>query len=209
MISARYAVAVCAVAALALVPTLIHSYAGVVVTDARTTALIPERLAGYASVPSGRDALWGSRRFESQDWIERRYTTSGDEVVLTVLRSYDLKVLYHHPENDVAYGAGFLRSETVRLPERPDVPLHVLHSDVDGGAAAVYVLHYGDRLIDDPYVFQIRTAGELLFSGRRQMTLFFAHDTSARKDDRPETSGAARLVLAALDGFLASDRAAR
>jgi hypothetical protein len=209
VISPRYAVAVAVVVALALVPTIIHSYAALEIEDTLSTRLIPDTLAGYSSVPSSRDAAWGSRRFQSQDWMERLYTARGDEVLLTVLRSYDLKILYHHPENDVAYGAGFLRHEVVRRPDRPDVPLHVLHTDVDGGAAAVYVLHYGGRLIDDPLVFQIRTAGELLFSGRSQMTLFFAHDKSAAKGVKVETSGAAAVLLAALDRFLAADRAPR
>ncbi len=56
---------------------------------------------------TNRPADWGRRRFESQDWTERRYVSGGDQVVLTVVRSFDLKALYHHPELAVAYGADF------------------------------------------------------------------------------------------------------
>ncbi len=128
MISTRYVPAACAVVLLALVPTVIHSYAGLVVKDARSTASIPMTVAGFTSVPSSRDAGWGKRRFESDDWFERRYLSGADEVLLTVLRSYDLKRLYHHPELDVAYGAGYLSEEIVELDGAKGVPVHLLRA---------------------------------------------------------------------------------
>ena len=72
VISTRYVPAACAVVLLALVPTIIHSYAGRGREGRRSTASIPTTLAGFISVPSARDAGWGKRRFESDDWFERR-----------------------------------------------------------------------------------------------------------------------------------------
>ena len=134
VISTRYVPAACVVIALALVPTIIHSYVGTVIKDGRTTAAISPTVAGFTSVPSDRDAGWGKRRFESDDWIERRYLSGNEEVLLTVLRSYDLKRLYHHPELDVAYGAGYLTEEIVELPGAEGVPVHFLRAseETDG-----------------------------------------------------------------------------
>src|SRR5688572_26522482 len=70
VISRRFLPLVCALIAMALVPTLIHSYFESTIEDGLTTATIPLSLAGYDGRPSGRDPSWGERRFESGDWIE-------------------------------------------------------------------------------------------------------------------------------------------
>jgi hypothetical protein len=202
VISPRYAPAVCIALALALVPTIIHSYAGVVVTDTLATAAIPTTLAGYTSVPSTRDAGWGQRRFESYDWFERRYLLGSREVLLTVIRSYDLKKLYHHPELDVAYGAGYLRYDVHRTKEHPDVPVHLLSTDVDKVSTAVYALHYDGGFVEDPIAFQIRTAGALLFSGRKPMTLLFARDVGPTDGLTPEAYPSTQVLFAAIDAFV-------
>jgi len=201
VISPRYAPAICVLLALALVPTVIHSYVGVVETDTRTTNSIPALLAGYPSSPSGRDAGWGARRFEATDWFERRYTSTTDEVLLTVLRSYDLKVLYHHPELDIAYGTPFLRQETRTFPDHPDIPIHVLYTDIERGSIALYALHYDNSFVADPLLFQFRTATDLLFSGRKPMTLIFARDVSAPDGAKVETLPVTALLFAAIEQF--------
>ena len=201
MISGRYAPAVCAVVALALVPTIIHSYAGTLVQDGRSAASIPMTLAGFTSVPSSRDAGWGKRRFESDDWFERRYLSGNDEVLLTVLRSYDLKRLYHHPELDVAYGAGYLTEDTIELKDAAGVPVHLLLASAENGGSAMYALHYGDEFVRNPLWFQVRLAGELLFSGRRPMTLLFARDIRGSKGRDPESFPSARVLAAAAEHF--------
>lgn len=71
MLSSRYALAVCVALLLALVPTIIHSYAGLVVNDGRTTASIPSTLLAYSSTPTKRSAEWGESHFDSHDWFER------------------------------------------------------------------------------------------------------------------------------------------
>jgi hypothetical protein len=201
MISTKYAVAACAVILLALVPTIIHSYAGLVVQDGRSTATIPTTVAGFTSLPSARDKGWGKRRFESDDWIERRYLSGSDEVQLTVLRSYDLKRLYHHPELDVAYGAGYLTEDIVELADAPGVPVHRLRASSETGNTALYTLHYGDEFISDPLWFQVRVAGELLFGGRKPMTLIFARDMRGRKGASPDSYPSARVLVPVMQQF--------
>lgn len=203
MISSRYAPAVCVLVALALVPTIIHSYTHTVSKDGLTTAAIPLSLEGAPSTQTEHDAAWGQRRFDSFDWIERRYRLGDGDVLLTVLRSYDLKKLYHHPELDVAYGTGFLRYEVKRPGSRQDLPLHVL-SDLDRQATAVYALHYGAGFIEDPIAFQVRAAGELLFSPRQAMTLLFARDLKPSQAKALEQYPSTRVLLSAIDSFLQS-----
>src|SRR5688572_503232 len=202
MMSSRYAPAVCVALVLALIPTIIHSYVGVVAADPLTTGAVPFVLEGYRGEPTTRNPDWGRRRFESHDWFERQYTAAGDAVVLTVVRSYDLKALYHHPELAVAYHlASFSGSRTVAPQDRPDMPVHVLTND-DRGPIGLYVLHYDGRFVADPIRFQIRTAGELLFTGRKPMTLFFVRDDAPAGGVGPLELPAKRLLFEAIDQFV-------
>jgi hypothetical protein len=201
VISPRYAAAVCVMLVLALVPTVIHVYAGAVVDDGRSAAAVPMVLNGFASEATNRPADWGRRRFESQDWTERRYLSGGDQVVLTVVRSFDLKALYHHPELAVAYGADFEPSRVQTFEPQPDVPVFVLEPRTEG-PAAFYVLRYGDAFVTNPILFQIRTAGELLFTGRQAMTLFFAQQAGpSRVAGELSQQPALKVLLAAVRAF--------
>ena len=209
MISPRYGVAASVILALALVPTIIHSYVRMVVTDGLTAASIPANLRGFRSTPSPRDAGWGKRRFESDDWFERTYrgASTGDEVLLTVLRSYDLKRLYHHPELDVAYGAGYLTHDIVRVSDLPGVPVHVLDTATEAHGTALYVLHYDGGFVQDPLWLQARVAGQLLFSGRKPMTLIFARDVRGQKGATPDTYPSAKVLAQAVQHFVGQARA--
>jgi hypothetical protein len=201
VISPRYAAGACLVIAAALVPTVIHSYMGVVVKDGLQTASIPAALDTYTSVPTGNDADWGRRHFESEDWFQRVYTSGPNQVRLTVLRSYDLKRLYHHPENDVARGAGLFAHEVITLPGLADVPVHLLRTETEEKGSAMYVLHYDDAFVADPMWFQVSLAGRLLFSGRRPMTLLFAHDVLGSKGPSPDMYPSAHVLKAAVTAF--------
>ena len=201
MIAHRYLPILCVLLAAALVPTLIHNYSGDVEVDGRRAAAIATMLADYTSTPTDRSATWGKRRFESDDWIERHYTKGGDTVRLTVVRSYDPKSLYHHPELAISYGEQFSGEEIARLSNRDELPVHMLVPEEQEETAAAYVLHYGDRFIDNPIVFQIQTAGELLVSRRRPMTIFFGIANSANRKALME------VLLAAVDDFLAQQPA--
>jgi hypothetical protein len=202
MISLRYVPVTCVLLALSLVPTIIHSYSTGSVDDGRRTADLPGILAGMTSTPSERNAGWGKRRFDSDDWTERDYRAqTGATVRLTVVRSDDAKTLYHHPELAVAYGTSFVGEDVERFPQRPEVPVHVLKPGPGVTARAMYVLHYDTRFIDAPIPFQVRTAGELLFSRRKPMTLFFALDKQPRESTVAQSSSAT-LLFAAVDAFL-------
>jgi hypothetical protein len=201
MISLRHAPATCVLLAFAIVPTVIHSYAAGTADDGRRTSAVPQVLAGMPSKPSERNPNWGKRRFDSDDWMERNYQAAdGGMLRLTVIRSADAKAVYHHPELAVAYGTSFVRTQVVRFPERPDVPVYVLTPGPGVEADGLYVLHYDTRFVENPISFQLRTAGELLFSRRKPMTLFFVN-ASGRDRDAAKTS-AAKLLFAAVDSFV-------
>jgi hypothetical protein len=202
MLSSRYAPAICVALLLVLVPTIIHSYAGLVVDDGRRTASIPATLSTYSSVQAKRPVRWGESHFDSHDWFERDYRSDGDTIVLTVVRSFDLKALYHHPELAVAYHDAKFDQSSIQTPaDRPSMPVHVL-TNANGGAVAMYVLLYDGRFIDEPIRFQLRTAGELLFTGRKAMTLFFVLDETP-EGVAPLQLPAARLLFEAVDHFTA------
>lgn len=204
MMSLRYVPAMCLLFALALVPTVIHSYVGVEERDDRRSAAIDSSLSGYTSVPSTRDAAWGARVLGSFDWLERRYIHGSDEVVLTVARSYDLKQLYHHPELVLAYGTSFTKHEVRRFASQPQIPVNVLSQAAEGGSLGLYVLHYEGEFVESPLLFQFRTAAELLLRGRKPMTLFFLRDTRVPPDPDVETLPATRLLFQAIDQFVQS-----
>jgi hypothetical protein len=178
---------------------VIHSYVGITVDDSRTTTMIPATLAGYTSTPTDRDDQWGQRQFESFDWTQRQYRAADDLVTLTVVRSYDLKTLYHHPE--LAVTEVDLPRYAVERWLGDDTPVHVLQGRAPGDPLALYVLHYDGRFVERPVLFQLQTAGELLFGGRRAMTLFFVLDATPSIDTPVESSGAAQLLLAAVESF--------
>jgi len=202
MVSARFATLVCVLIGAALVPTVIHSYAGIREDDGRRTTNVPTSLQGYEGTPSSRDQGWGGRRFDSHDWNERRYSSGSKNVLLTIVRSYDLKKLYHHPELDIAYGSAFNSQQVVRVSDRPDMPIHVLRGMGDVAISGAYVLEYEGAFIADPIQFQLRAVGEMLFHGRRPMTVFFARDLEPHVPTQPaETLPSVMLARAAADAF--------
>jgi len=208
MISGRFLSIVCALVGVTLVPTLIHSYAEFAVHDGLTAQAIPDSLVGYPCTPSGRNETWGERKFESFDWVERMCKSGTDTVKLTVVRSYDPKTLYHHPELAVAYGPSYAKAEVRRFTLRPEIPVHMVYANQNGGAVAMYVLLYDGRFVEDPIWFQMRTAGELLFSGRKAMTLFFVTDENVSATADVDALPSSRLLFASIDQFLAPSASA-
>jgi hypothetical protein len=198
MTAVRYARPLLVLLVLALIPTVIHSYAGLTIDDGRSTSMIPVAIDGYATSPGPRNSGWGRRRFETDDWFSRRYVSASAKVTLTAVRAYDLKALYHHPELAVAYDTPFSRHDVRYLPSHPDVPVHVLTGD---NAVGLYVLMYADTFVADPVWFQLRTSGALLFSGRRPMTLLFAQQATLARANDVADSDAARVLFAAVDAY--------
>ena len=72
MFSHRYALPVVLLLAVALVPTVIHSYMQARNDDGRSAKDIPTTLAGIKSKPYTRhNDAWVMDMFASDDWIER------------------------------------------------------------------------------------------------------------------------------------------
>jgi hypothetical protein len=200
MLSSRHAPLVLVMLLVALIPTVIHSYLDSSVSDGRLAAAIPARLGGEAGVPTTRRPGWGMDRLAAHDWIERSFGPA-PAVRLFVGRSFDLKKLYHHPELAVDYGPDYGRTTTISLPQRPGLPVHLLvASSGNRDRVSMYALSYDDQFVGDPIAFQLRTSLQLVFSGRRPMTLFFVTQDLAERAD-PATSRAAAILLDAIAAF--------
>ncbi|MEC4678120.1 MAG: hypothetical protein VST69_05135 [Nitrospirota bacterium] len=205
MISSRYALPFIVLAVMALVPTLMHSYAGLTSEDGRSTQAIRDSFADLRSDETNRKAKWVKKTFESTDWIERTYENrEGGPLLLFVGRSYDPKRLYHHPELGLLSGSDLEALGTVELAQKPGRPIHLLKGKRAEGNAdlVVYALLYEDQFVDNPYFFQLKNALSFLFQARKPMTLFFVYDASALPERALEDSRAVFLLNEAIDDFL-------
>ena len=200
--SPRYATPVALVLLLALLPTAIHSYVGLRVEDHLTTAGIPTTLEGFVGTKTSRRDNWGERRFDATDWTERTYFAGSQEVRLLVARSFDLKKLYHHPELAATDGIDLRPMGLTPLGDGLG-SVHALSSTDNGRRQlALYALVYDGVLIEDPVWFQLRTAGKLLITGRKQMTLFFAHQVDVPENQAAQETAAATVLKAAVTAFV-------
>jgi hypothetical protein len=199
--STRYLPWASALLALALVPTVIHTYIGASTDDGRTTAAIPLRLGGFDALPAERSVAWARRELASTDFLERRY---GPDVTLFAARSYDAKRLYHHPELAIAHGEDYQQKRVVRPQARPSVPLHVLTGP---GRTAAYAVFYGDEFIEDPIRFQLKSALALVFRPTRLTTLLLVRAPRSYPVDNFESSPLMTVLIAAVDSFVAQPRA--
>lgn len=203
MIAPRFSLAVAVLLGLALVPTVIHEYVGLSVDDGRVATAVDTQLAGLTGTATGRKSSWTERKFESDDWVERWYTDDKERIQLLVVRSYDLKRLYHHPELAIVQSDDLVSRGVVRLPHRDELPIHVLDSrQPSRHGIAMYALHYDNEFVDNAMRFQLRTAASLLIGGRRKMTLFFVHDVDVPRDSSLEHLPATRVLLGAVDSFM-------
>ena len=201
MISSRYGLVVALLLALALVPTVIHSYYGFLHQDGLTTEAIAADLAGFHSKATDRKSQWVKDMFDSEDWIERRYFYGrGKSARLFAARSYDLKRLYHHPELGILYGIDLKDEGIHRLPGSPEVPVRLLRRRTGKGAAA-YTLLYDDEFVSNPIGFQLKTSFELVFSPRKELTLLLVFDKDLPSNHAFEDSPAARILVSAVESF--------
>ena len=208
IVSTRYAAATAVLVALALVPTAIHGYLGYRVDDGLRASGVPAVLETLASRPGTRNEGWMRRNFGTSDGIDRWYG-DGERLRLSVVRTYDPKAVYHHPELALSYrDAQFDPGERSALPRRPEVPVTVLHGLDRSGDLVVYALHYGDQFVGNPVAFQLKLAASLLVRGRRPMTLFYVHDHAPAPTSDLAQQPAMRLLEAAIDGFFAQASAA-
>ncbi len=203
MISSRYAIPVILLLFLALIPTLIHTYAGAELDDGKSVAVVEKGLNGFISEPYGRHRQeWVDEMFKSQDWFERVYTHPGkNDVRLFVARSYDHKRLYHHPELGLSYGSNLEQQGTVRLTGGQDIPVH-LYNQVDGLGFAGYVLLYDDEFVEDPISHQIKNTLALLVSARKPLTLFYISGSYEKPGVDFRETPAAAILAAAIQDFM-------
>ncbi len=192
MISSRYALPVTMLLALALIPTVFHSYLVVLIDDGRSAERIANDFGEFSSKPYNRHkARWVKEVFDSKDWVERIYKNSrGIEVRLFVVRSYDLKRLYHHPELGVSRGVDLKSEGVFMLQGKPEMPVHLLQSSSGRGLVA-YVLLQDGIFIKDPLAYQVLEAFKQIFNARKVMTLFYVSDSiSPNGVDFSKTSAA-------------------
>ena len=198
MISTRFAAPTFVLTSLALVPTVLHTY----MNDKLRAETRLEQLAVQVDTDSGqqteRTTEWALRKFDTDDWMQRAYFNG--EVVLTIVRTYDPKRIYHHPELAVAYPDDYLPEHVLRVPARSTVPVHVLTGQNDSAdRRSMYVLEYDGTYVVDPLRFQLRSAFQSLFSARKPMTLIYVHERAHARRDDAQTSRGARVLVAALD----------
>lgn len=206
-LSTKYAGATIVLLALVLLPTANHGYLGRRIDDGLRAAAVSETLAGLVSTPGKRKDRWVRSHFDSGDWIERYYGP-GARLRLLVIRTYDPKRVYHHPELAISYTESKFRPGTVvSLAEAPNVPVHALRGQEGHPDLVLYALHYGDTFVGNPILFQLRLSGRLLFEGRRPMTLFYVHDAAPPAGEALAGTPAARVLGAAIDSFFAQQGA--
>lgn len=174
MISTRLAPAAAFLLLLALLPTVLHSYRGVFHDDGIRPAQVPAVLDGLPSTPEARRGNWGQRHFGTEEWFDRWYG-AGHRLRLTVVRTYDPKTVFHHPELAISYPQAMLGpAEQAHLPAGE--PVRVLRGTDQSRDLVAYVLIVDGQAIADPYIEQARLALRMLVGGRRPMTLVYAQD---------------------------------
>ena len=201
MISPRYAPALAVLLAIALIPTVIHVYAGLEEDDGQATGQVPTELAGFSSHPTDRRKAWGRATFDSYDWFERSYEKGRIRVRLFVGRSFNQKRLYHHPEIALSRGADLEEERIVTLPGEAQMPVHLLPYRSGDGVAA-YVLVYGGRFVADPVANQLGDAIRQLFNPRRPMTLFYVVQEGVPEQTPFARTAAAEVLVNAVHAFL-------
>lgn len=203
-LSARYATPTLIVLLLALIPTVVNTYVGRKLAETPPLSdALPAVLDGRASTPTTRKPHAIKKEFDSEDWVERAYERpGGDPVTVLVVRSYDMKRLYHHPELAVTERE-YERDRLVEVPTAGGpVQVHVLKGTPTGLAA--YALVYRGETVGNPYTFQLKVAPELLFTGQRPLTLVFAEDPSGSDGDAVADAPAVRDVTAVVSALTAA-----
>jgi hypothetical protein len=207
VISRRWLVALAALLAVVLLPTIRHGYLGYVEPTAKISAAsLPSALAGARGVRRSEPPTWMPETYSEDSWAEQSYDVAGvGTVTLFVARGYDLKKLYHHPELGVLRGRSFqpLRHETLA---GGDEAVYVLENLTGEGESAVYALVYDGRWVGNPYMLQLSSALTSVWSARRPLTLVFAYGRILA-DGKP-LPVVADLLRAAVRGMQSPDQSA-
>lgn len=209
MISARHGAALLLLLALALVPTVRHSWLHSVALAPRLEAAsVPMALRQVPGRERQRPAAWIDETYGAESWVERSYDLPGGEAVqLFVARGYDLKKLYHHPELGVLHGVPLVPGGTAPLPSSPARVVHVLKAGSPGGTSAVYALLYRGEWVGNPIALQLSSSFSTLWAPRHPLTLVLAAGAMVDDAGRP-TALADEIVVGALASVAASDASA-
>lgn len=203
MISTRFAPMALVLLVLALVPVALHTYVGATYDDGVRVSAVPEVLAGMRSEPARRSANWGQRRFGTDEWFDRWYG-AGQRLRLTVVRTYDAKTVYHHPELAISYPEASLgRAAVEKLPSGE--PVFVLRGIDESRDLVAYALLADEGFVENPYVFQVTSAMKMLVGGRRPMTLVYVQDREPPAGEFARQP-AARVLAAALAAMRSAER---
>lgn len=183
MISTKHAATVILLLTVAIIPTTIHSYLGLMKDDGISVKNFNPVLENFTSVLSKRNAGYGEEIFGSQDWVERIYTDNAEvtSIRLFIAKGYDHKRLYHHPELALSYAKDLTSNGQIRLATNPEISVHLLKNDRLPNIAA-YVLLYDGKSIDKPIIHQALDALNLLVSARKPMILFYISDDNPPKN---------------------------
>ena len=201
MISDRYSFPVAILIALTLIPTIIHTYTGATHDDQLTTRAIKSHFGSYNSTSTTRKPAYIKNTFDSDDWIERKYTGPGNsKVQLFVARSLDLKRLYHHPEIGILYGVDLVNKGIISMGDTEEIPVRLLNRRTRPGTAG-YAMLYDGKFVRNPVKLQVISSIKLLFSPRKPMTLFFVYDSELPADAEFKTSTAAIILEQAIKHF--------
>jgi hypothetical protein len=174
-LSRRYALHAIALLLLPLSPVLIQTYGRYDTDDcAHVQALLGRGPIEGAEDPRGR---WVKDLFSAVQWKEGSLPpgSSSAEFKTAVIRSYDAKKLYHHPESALVRGAS-LKSRGTEWIEvgGESIPIQRVYYDgADSATIVAFMLVYGSRPVGNPYVAQFTALGRELRRGRTPMTMFF------------------------------------
>jgi exosortase len=203
-VSARYALPLLALCALALVPVARNVYAQRRIDDcAHPVALVPGSGIHDPERRAQREREM-REQFEAFAFREgvlraRDRPDAGADLAWSIVRTFDPKRVYYRPEYWLSGHGEAIESgiDPLDVAGR-SLPLHRVRLETRGEHVHVagYLLVYGGEPVADGMRAQLAAAPQLMLRGPRPMTLYYAQALSA-PDDLEATSDALARWLAA------------
>jgi hypothetical protein len=168
-----------------LLPVLVYSYGRVQLSSNQDP---PPPCQSFPRPTEGLRARQMLEMFQGEQWCEGNIEGG---LSFSVIRSYDPKKLYHHPEVALMRNAAPNRRTVEWVSDGSGMlPIHRAFYDTgDEGILVAYLLVYHARPVDNPYLAQLESFPIELLKGRSPMTLFFIsaqgqHDRLADLESR-------------------------
>jgi hypothetical protein len=167
----RYLPHLTALLTLTLIPVGMHSYANFRTDDCEH----PTALAPRAGAPSS----YLNERFQPAQWRSGKVRIADSGTLdYVILRSFDPKLVYYRPEYHLfratrPSGGGV---EWIEIDGDEKMPVHrpqYRREQVSMVPISGYVLIYGGRLVDNPYLTHALSAPLRILGGQQPMTLYF------------------------------------